>query len=357
MNRELTVQILIDFYRKRYPDTAEYCALIEQWELWAKTKPLQGKRILDGTPLFFNTFGKYIALLLAGAELTVAYSDELPYDPQALNMLNELGIPTLYYNKPGDCQTEFDAILDCAGILRFIPSKYGYGELTRSGILIYQDRDVPLFAVDSGRIKQIETCLGTGESCLRALRQMGYQNWQNTSVLQFGYGKVGRGIAMYLQEAGAEVTVVDKKNTPVMPGIHFIDMDSKEKIREQIGKTQWLISVTGVYAALESYVPDIKKSNAIAVNMGAVDEFGALMEDERVLYKKQPLNFMLEEPTLLRYIDATMALDNAAAAYLCQNTPPYPPGTILPPVDLENEILAAVFKTGLITREIQKAGI
>ena len=350
-----TIRILLDFYRNRYPDTAEYCALDAQWKQWAKTKPLQGKRILDGTPLFFNTFGKYIALLLAGAELTVAYSDDLPYDPEALAMLEKLKIPTIFNGH--DCNQQFDVILDCAGILRFVPSRFGYAELTRSGILIYQDRDVPLFAVDSGRIKQIETCLGTGESCLRALRKLGYQNWQNVSVLQFGYGKVGRGIAMYLQEAGADVTVVDKQGTALMPGIGFIDMDSPDLIRKKIKNTQWLISVTGVYAALAPYVPDIKTSNAIAVNMGAVDEFGALMEDERVLYKKQPLNFMLEEPTLLRYIDATMALDNAAAAYLCQKGTPYPAGTILPPPDLEQEILATVFQTGLISKEIEKAGI
>lgn len=355
MNRDQVIQTLLNFYRQRYPDTQEYCALAAQWEQWAAEKPLQGRKVLDGTPLFFNTFGKYIGLLLAGAELTVAYSSELPYDQEALAMLNELGIPAYYNYDSRD--TQFDAILDCAGLLRFVPSTFGYGELTRSGILAYSDRDVPLFAVDSGRIKQIETCLGTGESCLRALRKLGYNDWTHTKVLQFGYGKVGRGVAMYLQDAGADVTVVDRKGTRVMPGIGFIDMDSQSQIREAIKNTQWLISVTGVPAALAPYVQEIRKSKANLVNMGAVDEFGDDMPPERVLYAKQPLNFMLNEPTLLRYLDATMALDNAAAAYLCQTGTPYAPGTILPPEDLENEILGIVFKTGLISDEIQKAGI
>ncbi len=346
---------LLNFFQSRYTQKTAYPALAAQWELWSRTKPLQGVKVLDGTPLFFNTFGKYTGLLLAGAELTVAYSPELPYDPEALALLASFGVPTV--KSPGRESGTYDVVLDCAGLYQWVPSRFGYAELTRSGIHMYQGRDVPLFAVDSGRIKQIETCLGTGESCLRALRHLGYREWDRVPVLQFGYGKVGRGIAMYLRDAGADVTVVDKKTVPVMPGIRRIDMEDTDAVRSAIDNTQWIIAVTGVPAVLAPYVEPMRNSQALLVNMGALDEFGDAMPPERVLYGKQPLNFMLDEPTELRYIDVTMALDNAAAEYLYNGGTPRQNGVILPPEELENMLLKPVFETNLIANEIRKAGI
>lgn len=52
---------------------------------------------------------------------------------------------------------------------------------------------------------------------------------------------------------------------------------------------------------------------ALIANMGVEDEFGPEVPAERVLNAKSPLNFVLEEPTHLKYIDPTMALDNYGA--------------------------------------------
>ena len=49
--------------------------------------------------------------------------------------------------------------------------------------------------------------------------------------------------------------------------------------------------------------------------MGVEDEYGETFPADRVLNGKRPLNFLLEEPTQLRYIDATFALHRALAEH------------------------------------------
>ncbi|MBR4076096.1 MAG: hypothetical protein IKK25_04450, partial [Lentisphaeria bacterium] len=91
-------------------------ALTDQLARWRETKPLDGVRVLDATPLFFNTCLKYAALLAAGADLTVAYSDRLPYSEQALALLKNAGIPTLFNafeNAPAEI---FDVVVDCGAL-------------------------------------------------------------------------------------------------------------------------------------------------------------------------------------------------------------------------------------------------
>jgi adenosylhomocysteinase len=76
-----------DFLQNRY-QIEEYPALAAQFELWSAARPLAGKKILDGTPVFANTLLKYKNLLAAGAELVVGYCDNIPYDPEIIDFLN-----------------------------------------------------------------------------------------------------------------------------------------------------------------------------------------------------------------------------------------------------------------------------
>ena len=68
------------------------------------------------------------------------------------------------------------------------------------------------------------------------------------------------------------------------------------------------------------------------------------------LERKAPLNFMLEEPTLLRYIDATMALHNEGALYMALR--PRPAGPLLPPEETERKLLDITRREGLIGPEL-----
>ena len=50
--------------------------------------------------------------------------------------------------------------------------------------------------------------------------------------------------------------------------------------------------------------------------MGVEDEYGPNVPASRVLAEKKPLNFILEEPTHLKYIDASLALHAALGELL-----------------------------------------
>ncbi len=47
-----------------YP-AEEWPTLLKQTEEWKETKPLEGLKILDATPLYRNTLGKFMSLLAA----------------------------------------------------------------------------------------------------------------------------------------------------------------------------------------------------------------------------------------------------------------------------------------------------
>jgi len=98
----------------------------------------------------------------------------------------------------------------------------------------------------------------------------------------------------------------------------------------------------------------LSASSALLANMGAEDEFGPRMPPARALNGKFPVNFALPEPTLLRYLDATMALSNACAVELARSD--LPPGLALPPVGVETELLRITREQGLITDEIDDLG-
>ena len=66
---------LSDFYT-----SAERPALEYQMRDFADKKFLAGKKILDATPVFRNTLNKYLPLLNAGADLTVGYGGNVPFD-------------------------------------------------------------------------------------------------------------------------------------------------------------------------------------------------------------------------------------------------------------------------------------
>ena len=68
-----------ELLRRAYQE-AEYPALKEQMIRWAKNCPLTGMQLLDATPVYRNTLLKYLALIAAGAQLTVGISRVMAYD-------------------------------------------------------------------------------------------------------------------------------------------------------------------------------------------------------------------------------------------------------------------------------------
>lgn len=349
MNIQQIEQVISNTYKPE-----EYPALLRQQKEWGKNRPLEGMIVLDATPVFRNTMAKYLSLLAAGAKVIVGISDVMPHDSGIVTLLQEAGLEVVHA-----CQTPFetDLILDCAASFIGWPARRGYVELTRSGTEMYTTSGKTAFIADSGRVKRIETCLGTGDSYFRAMDQLGYSAWKNKRLVIFGSGKVGSGIAAYAKKNGAKITVITDTSGILPLAIQniaslVIDYRDKAAVDQAIGTAYAVVSATGIIGAVErACTPEpLIKSQAILANMGVEDEFGASIPSERVLQGKRPINFILEEPTHMKYMDATMALHNEGAYYLVQH--PQATGIILPPAELEQQLLSFSCKKGNIAEEL-----
>ena len=331
----------------------DYPALAKELEEWRRTKPFAGTKLLDATPLYTNTLVKYLPLLAGGAKLSAGIGELTPYDPKLPPLLREWGITVV---APKECADgEFDIIMDCAGMFSSLRPRCGYVELTRSGLYRYRGVSAPVFFADAGKIKLIETTLGTGDGYCRALKQLGY-DLCGKRLLVFGGGKVGRGIALYSKRAGARVYIVDfaPQKLPQLRGVCMLDAGNEAEVAEAIREADFVVSATGVEGALAKHARVLHESSAVIANMGVLDEFGSELPADRVLNAKRPLNFILDEPTHLKYIDPTMALDNAGALEVLAGRVEC--GVATPPAALENEILDTVRRDGNIGEELNWIG-
>ncbi len=332
------------FYSRR-----DYPALAEQLDKWRQLRPFAGTRLLDATPVYTNTLVKYLPLVAGGAELAVGVGEYTPVDRKVLDLLRKWGFRIV---APEECAPEeFDVIMDCAGMFAAVPARCGYVELTRSGAEKYRDAAAPVFFADAGRIKLIETTLGTGEGCVRALRQSGY-DLNGKRMLIFGSGKVGRGIALYGVRNGAQVTLADfgAVNRELPPEAAAVEAGDRGAVAAAIRKADFIVSATGVAGALAEHAAELNSSHAVIANMGVLDEFGPELPPERVLNSKRPLNFILDEPTHLRFIDPTMALDNAGALEVLHGD--VKAGVHAPASELESAIIETVRRDGAVAREL-----
>ncbi len=337
-----------DFYRQE-----EYPALLCQYTNWSSVKPLSGLRILDATPLFANTLLKYVPLLAAGAELTAATHDSIPFDPAMPDLLRQWGIPRSHNTAGGS----FDCILDCGGVHSHLTPAYGTAELTRSGFYRYRKAAYPVIMVDDSRIKTIETCLGTGDGFLRGMRHAGFGDMAGRKIVVFGCGKVGKGIAWYAAGEGALVSAVDEPGTPVPENVQFISRHDRDAVLDAVRSAWCVVTATGIAGAMtgSGAAQEIMRGNQIVAAMGIENEWGTELPPERVLNGNMPLNFILSEPTRLRYIDPTMALSNAAALDLVQRR--YPPG--IRPADADTGLFywEIMERSSLIASEIDRLKI
>ena len=346
------IDAILDHISRVY-SPREYPALAEQLATWRHSRPFAGKKVIDATPVFTNTLVKYLPLLAGGAELSVGVGELTPTDPELLPRLREWGIPVV---APEDCRDDvFDVIMDCAGVFARVKARCGYVELTRSGLYEYRDVKAPVFFADAGKIKLIETTLGTGEGYCRALEQLGY-GLSGKSLLVFGGGKVGRGIALYGRHAGATVKIVEFASfgAALPEGVRHVPAEDTSAVAAAIAAADLIVSATGRAGALSEHAAALRASSSVIANMGVLDEFGPELPPERVLNAKRPLNFILKEPTQLKFIDPTMALDNAGALEVLNGRVGV--GVGAPPPELEEKILTAVRRDGDIKEELNWLG-
>ena len=375
----------------------EYPALAALEAEWSETRPFVGLRVLVATPIYRNTMTEYRALLAGGASLMVGCSGL--NDGEVVDFLKDYDVPVVTPAEMLEAESRgesVDLVLDCAGAFASLHPKIGFVELTRSGVHYYKNAQKPVYVADSGIVKRIETSLGTGDGYFRALEKLGYGASGNSSetsfegkrLLVFGSGKVGSGIALQGVRRGCCVTVVtdlarlqsqaaqSETSANSMPagdfsqmleqnGVGVVDCHDFANVSELIDCADFVVSATGVKNALAA--PELQNSLlttlAVLANMGVDDEYGEAIPPERVLNGKVPLNFILEEPTHLKYIDTSLALHAALAERLVQEAATLEDssdaasaendaGLRYPPQELEQRLLSIAIQDGVIGPEI-----
>lgn len=330
---------LSPFYRQE-----EFPVLLHQCETWAESRPLEGCRVIDASPVFRNTCAKYAALLAAGAELTAAVSPVMPHDPETVALLGRYGIPVVEAER---ADGPYDVVMDCAGALSHVPSRCGYVELTRSGAQHYTRCTQPVWMVDAGKIKQIETCLGTGESFFRALEALGIESGPGRTLVVIGYGKVGRGIVLHALRRGLNVIVADVEEKPLpLSSASFVRATDGEALTNAVSHAFCAVTATGRRHALSGVIdPAVTRSSGVLLaNMGVEDEWGPEIPKNRLLNGGRPLNFILPDPTQMCYIDPPLALHNLGSVELAAGRAM--PGIFPPPPEMEEAFLSLIRSRG-----------
>lgn len=326
-----------DAIRAHYPQGV-LRPLEMQRRVWSEKRPLAGLSVLDATPLYRNTLLKHEALLAAGAEVWVGFGRTMPFDPAVADALGAFGLRA---PDAGRLREGFDIVLDCAAAFSDVRSRCGYAELTRSGQDAYAASGAPVYLADGGRVKLLETALGTGDGLVRALRALNLGSLRGRRVAVAGSGKVGSGILFRCLQEGAVCTVIERPGVRPPPGVPSVNVEDGDALNALLRQSDLLITATGVRHALAGRIAGdiIGQAAPIFANMGVEDEFGPDVPKARVLNAKAPLNFVLEEPTDMRYIAPTFALHNAAAVRLLEGLPS---GITKPSEEEEEPILNAL---------------
>ncbi len=272
------------------------------------TQPYKGLRIAHDIPLTRTTLIKIDSLIKGGADLLVSNFSFCTPDAYALQVLSENGIP---YKPVDEISGEFDVLMDCgAELLENCTAKLGAIELTRSGAVAYQNAntDYPVISVDDTRLKQLETCLGTGEGVHRAIVNLAGRNLSGAKILILGFGKVGRGIAHYFKGITDDITVAEMDDARLRVAsdrdLKTINASDTKVVEAYVTTSDVVITATGVRDIIsKSYETSAFLKGPLLANAGAEDEFGYNFKGSDVLGAKAPVNFTEHEPTLMKFLD------------------------------------------------------
>lgn len=287
---------------------------------WEKTRPLTGLKVVHHVPVVANTVLKIACLIAAGADVTVTNpSSFMAADFDAVRSLHAAGVRYVddYKRLTGEA---FDLYFDCGAELFQSLGRPGIGaiELTGSGDALYrrQSLDFPVVSIDQTLTKQLETVFGCAESVNSAIAQETEINPVQQSWLIFGFGKIGRGLAYFCMNHHTPIVVVEVSETQRTLanklGIKTIDPGNQYELKEALSEADIIITATGEKALLSNY-PYEWFAGKNLVNMGVYDEYGDQFGENEVLNNKKPVNFILKDPTPMKYIDPEFYLHNITA--------------------------------------------
>lgn len=316
----------------------------DQLATWEKSRPLAGLRVVHHVPLVPNTILKIACLIAAGADVTVTNPFSfMAAHPDAVNCLTLAGIR--YVADLNSLHGEqFDLYFDCGAELyqALGKPKIGAIELTGSGDQFYRSQklDVPVISIDRTFTKQLETVFGCAESSNMAIAQLKEINPIEKSWLIFGFGKIGRGLAYFCVQNKVSVVVVDvcahQRLLATQLGLEAIDPMNRDELYGAVTEADLIVTATGKKGMMSAY-PHEWFERKILANMGIYDEYGSKFTEEAVLNQKKPVNFILNDPTPMKYIDPEFYIHNMAALFLLQTT--LAPGVHEPRLGLDEDII------------------
>lgn len=312
--------------------SSEIPFLLESRNHCIQHKPLKGVSILNNTPLSLETLIKVDCLIAAGANVTLTSTRFIK--PNSENKTHNY-IPYMslrFIPKHEDLKpfkNDFDFVLDCgAELANIISPKKGIVELTGTGTSIFKEHifnfNVPIISVDDSKTKKLETFFGTAEGFVRALEQFCPRDILDIHTVLFGYGKVGSGIVYGLSSYTKNITVIDKcdlslekANSSKLKAIHI---SHTNQIKQAVTKAGLIITAAGHPGLISTIFTKEELKGKMLANVSADDDFGKEIPEEDVLGKKQPLNFQLATPTLMRYLDPSFYAHNLCVELILKNT-------------------------------------
>lgn len=303
-------------------------ALIERYR---DEKPFEDLTVVLGYLLVRNSMVVFQAVWAGGANLVIADAHPSPATAQVLADLARHEVPVYSVEQ---AITRGDIFMDINAVLGRRRTPRAAMEITRTGVHHYKDIPCPVLSADNCKAKRIEGFFGTGDGFLRAWGQLRpHDPLAGKRLVQFGYGKIGRGVAHLTRKVGMQVTLAEvdpaARARAAQEGFTVVDGRPNAQLQRALSHADVVIAVTGLPQVIGQSLPPawLRANRPVLVNLGAEDEFGPAFEEAEVLGgKAMPLNFHLEQPTLNRYVDAPLAAHVLALEAWARAPDSYPVG-------------------------------
>jgi len=325
-------------------ERAELPLLRALGERYAAERPFLDLSVVFGHLLVRNSMVVLEALWRGGADVVLCQAPPSPAEVPILEDLRRHAIPVREVDRAA---RSGDWFLDVGAVLgrRHVPR--GAAEVTRTGVMHYLKIDCPVVSADDCRSKRIEGFFGTGEGFIRAWRQLRPRDpLEGRSVVVFGFGKIGRGVAHRLRRVPMQVTVAEAdesaRRRAEREGFAVVAAEPEARLQRALSQADVVISVTGHPGVIgASYPPAwFRRPQTVLVNLGAEDEFGPPFGDGEILGGRHlPLNFHLAQPTLNRYVDAPLAAHLLALEALVLRPERWTPGVHPLPAEMDDWVV------------------
>eukprot|EP01116_Phalansterium_solitarium_P018919 TRINITY_DN515_c0_g1_i1.p1 TRINITY_DN515_c0_g1~~TRINITY_DN515_c0_g1_i1.p1 ORF type:complete len:369 (+),score=128.90 TRINITY_DN515_c0_g1_i1:1043-2149(+) len=310
-------------------------------------RPYQGLTIVHNVPLTLSTLLKLECLRVSGAEVVVTLPIFVDSDPQAIELLKRTSfrfVPRHEDLRGLVCDVTLDV---CAELAEYVSPRLGAVELTQTGDVKFRampDLSYPVVSVDDCRIKRLEDAVGAADGFMRAMDHLVREPLGGRTYVIFGYGKVGVGIAFRLSKLpGNTIVVVDNNATVVARaqrhGHQAILASDVASVEAAVDSAFCVVTCTGVRNVVSRSYRHEPFAGKCLANVGTEDEFGDKFEPSEVLFAKRPINFSLEEPTTIQYLDPAFYAHNKAIELFLGDRAPLPKGVTPFPRDFDEDIL------------------